>query len=100
MGDVFERKAGIGAALGGVTKHIGQVWSEISNRNAKCLSERPHLREPDLPLPSLDEAEVSAGDTCCFADIRPRQPVRVDVFGNIHAIFLLYVNFTCNRDFT
>lgn len=100
MTECFDREGGRGAALGGVTKHIRQVGSEVSNRNPESGGECSHSRYPDLPLLSLDQAKMSAGDTCCFADICSRQPVRVDVFSNIHAIFLHYVNLTRNRDFT
>jgi hypothetical protein len=43
---------------------------------------------------------MSAGNTCSLADICSRQPVRVDMFGNIHVSFLHYVNLVRNRDFT
>jgi hypothetical protein len=86
--------------LGGVSKETRQIRSQVSDSDTKSLRQPPDRFGAGAAFLPLDQAQEWPGNTGLLADFVPREPICVDVFGDIHTELLLYVNFYSKGFFT
>jgi hypothetical protein len=96
----MEAVLGIERGLGGIAKETRQIRSQVSDSDPKSLCQPANRFGPGAALFPLNEAQKRPGNTGLLADFIPREPLCVDVFGDIHAELLHYVNFSGKRHFT
>ncbi|AUQ64411.1 hypothetical protein PhaeoP24_01221 [Phaeobacter inhibens] len=86
--------------LGGVSEEACQIGPQISDSDPKSLCQPTDRFRPWAALLSLNKAQEWPGNTSLLADFVPREPLCVDVFGDIHTELLHYVNFYSKEYFT
>ncbi|MFV1530590.1 hypothetical protein VWX96_17130 [Phaeobacter sp. A90a-4f] len=96
----MEAVIGIEEGLGGVSKEARQIRSQVSDSDAKSLRQPTDRFRAGAALLPLYQAQEWPGNTGLLADLVPREPICVDVFGDIHTELLLYVNFYSKGYFT
>jgi hypothetical protein len=96
----MEAVSGIESGLGGIAKKARQIRSQVSDCDPQSLCQPTDSFRAGAALFPLDEAQKWPGNASLLADFIPRETLCVDVFGDIHAQLLHYVNFSSKGHFT
>ncbi|WP_244437712.1 hypothetical protein, partial [Roseivivax isoporae] len=100
--DTRHRAAGadLDWASSGVPEHVGQVGAEVAHSDPERISQTLNFGWSNASLTTLDEAEITPRDPRSSTDVGARQAVSINVFSDVHAVVLHYVNFLYKKAFT